>query len=245
LLLLVLVAAASGCGPEYDSCFRSRGPTATVQRSLGGAFHSLEVTGPIDLELAYDSLAPGQVELTGAGNLLEFVETEVRDSTLRIRVATRCNWARNLRARYTLHLTLPPLRNLALAGTVRATTPPGAFVAVDGEATWLVTGTEDHSLCFEQAPMLEVAHKGLGNLTLTGEVGVLVPVLEDAGSLDARACHAGYTYLFHYGIGDCWVWAEKELAIWNYNRGRAYYGGQPWTPPQLVQKGTGPIARYD
>lgn len=244
-LVVVGTLTTAGCGPEYDSCFRSRGGTVTLTRQLGPGFHSVVADGPLDLQLVYDTAAAGTVTLTGGENLLEFVHTELKDSVLYLDVNTRCNWARNLRERYAVRVALPPLKALSITGTVRATTPDSAYICTQGEAQCSIAGTEDQQLRFGQSAMVVMEHSGLGNVTLTGSIGVFVAVVLDAGSLDARNCANGYSYVYHYGIGDCWVWAEKAMGLVNFNRGTIYYGGQPWEAPTLDQKSSGPIVRYD
>ena len=176
---------------------RGNGVPATEVRSIGD-FHGLRVTGAIDVELALGT-ASG-LEVAGDSNVLQYVETDVSDGVLVVRLE---RGSYELRERLVVRLTTPSLERLELTGS--------------GD-------TQVHALAGSE---LTVASHGSGDLSLTGRVDRLDLELSGSGDVDATELVCDAVQIDSAGSGDIELGSVGSLEVRVTGSGDIEYAGRP------------------
>lgn len=176
---------------------RGDGVHATEVRSVGD-FQTLRVSGAIDVEVACGA-ATG-LEVAGDSNVLQYVETDVSDGALRVRLE-RGSYA--LRERLVVRLTTPSLMRLE------------------------VTGSGDAAVRALDEPRLTVVSQGSGNLSLAGRVDTLELELEGSGDVAATDLACGAVQVDTTGSGDIALGTVEALEARLTGSGDIEYTGRP------------------
>jgi hypothetical protein len=180
-----------------DPRVRGDGVRATEVRSIGD-FETLRVSGAIDVEVAVGG-ATG-LEVAGDSNVLQYVETDVSDGVLAVRLE-RGSYA--LRERLVVRVTAPSLARLELTGS--------------GDAD--VRALDEASLT--------VVSRGSGDLALAGRVDSLDLELEGSGDVSATDLVCGAVDVASTGSGDIALGSVDALEARVTGSGDIEYAGRP------------------
>lgn len=224
---------------QWDDCITSTGPMSSVERSLA-PFDRIVLEDRIDLVL--EQRAAATVAVTGGGNLLDQVETEVVDGELRIRSRLRCNWVRSFKPRITVHAPIDGVCHLTLRGTGKAScsdTVRCAYFLLEERG-----GEGGADLLLSTVRSDIALHTGAGAVVVRGRTqraelfsGIMAPL--DASGLQASDCAVRNS-----GVADIRCWALHRLDVAIEDVGDVYYRGDPHDVHSEVI-GTGRLYRME
>jgi len=237
LLPFLFIALASCQRDQWDDCVTSTGATQVEERAVP-VFSSIEIEDRIDLVL--EARATGSVAVEGGANLIGQAITEVKDGTLHIRNAMRCQWVRSFKPRITVHapvegicrITLRGTGNISCTDTLRCTTLLMEQWGAEGSAELKV-----------DVDRLDIAlHTGAGDAQVTGDCdeaglysGIMAPI-------DASGLRAGTVRVNNSSVADIRCWAVNELDAQVRSVGDVYYRGDPGNVSSAIT-GSGRLIR--
>ncbi len=199
------------------ACSEDHGPVEVQARKLG-AFNAVDVEGAASLQIAIGS--PASVELEGGANVLDRIDTEVRDETLYIRTRVRDWFIREGQPRTTVRITLPRLNSLRLGG--------GYEASLVGFA-----GGESH-----------VKVEGAVKIKASGHLDQLTLHLAGASTANLSELTAANARVSVDGVGRVVVHATETLDATMNGMGAIHYIGNP-REVRTRMNGLGTIGRQD
>jgi hypothetical protein len=180
------------------------------------------------------------VVIRGGKNVIENVTVSVKDGKLTLDDRNICNWTRDFSKKITVEVYCKTLHGLAINDACEAKSEgeiTSDSIVVNQKSTGKIQMQFD-------AGKLEVNHEGLGEVILTGYAAIFVPVMFNAGKLDARGLTGDYTFSYHYGINELHVKPHKALFAFIGNTGGTFYYKEPVeTPLQVTRAGSGKIEK--
>ncbi|MCW5900522.1 MAG: DUF2807 domain-containing protein [Flavobacteriales bacterium] len=240
--ILLLALLLVGCAREnMDDCITSAGPMRVETRVVPD-FHSIRLSGRVDLVITQDSLAGPSVTVEAGRNLHTHIITEVAGDELRVDNTIQCNWVRSMKELPLVRITTPHLHRITYAGIgdITATTPIRAevfrFEQFEGQGGVRLELAVD--TCYIGL------HTGVGDITLTGATHTAHLYTANFGHLDARALDARLVLLNSTGSGDIRCVARDALFAQLSNAGDVYYAGDPPVVEASVT-GSGRLIKVD
>ena len=232
-LLILGVLLLSSCEKDQlDDCFTSAGPMRIEERSIGD-FRKVELHDRIDLVL--EERAAGTLSVEAGRNLLDQVETEVREGVLIISDRNTCNWVRSFKPRITVRIPMDRAGSFILKGTgnvsATSTVRRGEFRIEQGGGQGTARINLDVDTC------VAGLHSGAGNVVYTGRAGLAFLYSASMGPIDASGLEAARVLVNNSGVTDIHCRATQELDAQIYNAGNIYYSGSPLITSQLLGSG--------
>jgi hypothetical protein len=217
--VLVAAAFASGCIEQVS--VRGSGNVVTEARDVAG-FNAVSLGGEGIL-----TITVGETEsltITADDNLLEYIETKVKDRGLSIgptREAWRMTFRPSAPIRY--DLTVVDLTAIAVGGS--ASVRADALTAEDFNIA--VNGSADIEIGRLETGTFSVAISGCGDVSVAGEADAVAIAISGSGvyrggDLASRTASCAIS-----GSGDVTVWAEEELEVGVSGSGAVAYYGEP------------------
>lgn len=207
LLLIIFALLFSSAGMAQDR----------QKRDIDG-FKSLSLGVAGDLYLKQGNSF--SVELEGDKDLLEVIETEVRNGRLVIR---RSNWRIMRNAQVTVYITMPEINGLSVSGsgTLEAKGP------VNGDDLDIsVSGSGKIILNDLKAERVDCSISGSGNIRLKGSANDYVELsISGSGKFDGEEFRTGDMEIDISGSGNCRCWVEGDLEARVSGSGDIYYKG--------------------
>lgn len=202
----------------WNKKISGNGNVTTVERKTGN-YDKIGVAGMFDVELV--SGKEGNISITAEENLLEYIETEVKGSSLKIKVKKGVN----LRPRKKMLVIVPfeDISEVSLAGS-------GDIVGKDlikaNDFETNLAGSGDIDLLVE-ATDLESNIAGSGDIKLRGKADVYEGNVSGSGDIDAYELIAEEVNVAISGSGDIQVHCNQKLQARISGSGNVLYKGNP------------------
>lgn len=188
------------------------------------AFSAIDISDDINVILTTDSSESIRVE--GGENLINFIITEVRDTTLFIYNTNSCNYLRSLKKETNVYVSFRSLNavysrgygNITCTDTIRASNFTYEQRSSSGSAKLLVSNDSTFLHMYD----------GTGDLEVSGTTNVAHYYQNAVGFLDARDLYAKRMWVEHQSVSDVHVWCWGRLvALINHTGDMFYYHMQP------------------
>lgn len=240
-ILLIIGFFFSACkdkiGPE--ECFMAAGKNGSREVTVSN-FQSIIASDRLVLRITQDTAQPQKVVLKGGGNVIKNVSVAVDNGQLIIDDRNVCNWTRDFSKKIIVEINCKTLHGITLndASEIEFTdTLQSDSLVVYQRSAGKVNLTV-------KAGKFEVNHESTGVVDINGYAAVFVPVMFDAGKLDARNMQGDYTFAYHYGINELHVKPFKVLHALVGNSGNIFYYAEPVEEPLKVERiGSGNVER--
>ncbi len=233
LVLCSLISTAQWGGKKI----KGNGKVVTIERSVGN-YESIASAGWFDIILVDGK--EGTITLKGEENLLEYIETEVKNGKLTVKTERGVN-LRSSNWKGGIEITIPIEEvnavSLAGAGDVisRTTIKTNEFKAS-------LAGSGDVNLSVEVNDF-EVSLSGSGDMEFDGSASSFKVSVAGSGDVDAFGLSADYVEASVAGSADLNVTAKKEIKARVSGSGDITYKGNP-TKIDSKASGSGDISSY-
>ncbi|MEQ8623726.1 MAG: head GIN domain-containing protein [Vicingaceae bacterium] len=236
---IFLFSTIISCKKEnLGDCFKSTGEIVLEQRQIP-SFESLELHDRINLFVSFGT----EISLTieAGENLLEHIETEVKNNILIIKNNNRCNWVRSFKKEMNVYLTAPSIKGINHFGSgelrFRDTLTRERFTFNMYEASgdgYLLLNTQQAEL---------KTHTGTGTITAKGKVDYLVAFVGGNGFVDASAVEGKRGLAVAVNTGYIRINVSEELEATISGTGNIEYYGNPVI--DLSDTGGGKLIKRD
>lgn len=223
----VLLAAASlllayNLNAQWGKRIKGSGNEVTEERSVG-SYSGIALSGWFDVELVAGT--EGRITLRGEDNLLEHLETEVKDGVLHIRPEKGYNLQPSSWNGKGILVTVPveSINHMALSGSGDIT---GKTRLKSDRIYVAMSGSGDITLEVESGSM-EVALSGSGDIALSGAADQAEIRVSGSGDVKAYELEARNVEAIVAGSADIRVTATESLMARVSGSGDIHYRGNP------------------
>ncbi len=209
---LVIALTLNSCIDSVDG----NGNVIKEKRTIS-SFNKIDISG--GYEVLINQGADEKFQIEADENLIELIETEVRNNTLYISSKQPIGNAEALK----LYITTVNLEDIDVSGAIELSNK-GTF-----EAKYLeieVSGAADINLDVD-IENLTMEMSGASETTLTGTADNFEIELSGAGELDAKKLKTRNTSIDISGAGSATVFAKKTLDVTVSGAGSVRYKGSP------------------
>lgn len=232
--VMVLAVGLAGCSWQDDEIIRGQGATVIAQLPLGDRVDRILAVVPADVRLV-----PGVergIRLQGEENLLPYLT--FNESGRKLEIEVKEGYRLDPGERLEVTITLPALRELALAGSSQ-----GEVGAFEGDALTLsLAGSGGIRTDRLEVRRLEGNIAGSGDLALgQGHVDSLTLNIAGSGGIAAGALRAREVEVKIAGSGDVAVRAAQRLTATIAGSGKIDYWGDPELESEIA--GSGQLVR--
>ncbi|MFM4650570.1 head GIN domain-containing protein [Aeromonas bivalvium] len=234
MVVMVLALGLAGCSWQDDEVIRGQGATVVAQLPLGDRVDRILAVVPADIRLVHGS--ERGIRLEGQENLLPYLTFSESGRKLEIEVKEGYRLSTDEGLKVTI--TLPSLRELALAGSSRAEV--GAFE--EDELTLSLAGSGGIRTDRLEVRSLEGNIAGSGDLALgQGHADSLTFNIAGSGGIAAGELQAREVEIKIAGSGDVAVRAAQRLTATIAGSGNIDYWGDPEIESEIA--GSGQLVR--
>lgn len=217
LMLCIIISASSFAGGWHT--IKGNGVFKTETREAGD-YTSLASGGMINVEIAYGTSKT--IRLEGEENLLPYIETEVKDNRLTIKIKEGYTFKTNQAIKIYVSMTTVNAIAQSGSGSIKG---EGDF-SNNGNTSIAMSGSGSINLKFISFGSLSVRMSGSGNIKLSGKIDNDVDV-KQSGSGDANledvTCSSVTVQLS--GSGSLRIHADKALTAQISGSGNVTYSG--------------------
>jgi hypothetical protein len=236
-LFLALISAStlSSCFLVEGKRVRGDGNIATDERSVG-AFDGVESLGSFDIVIS-----PGQTNsltIEADENLMEFIETDVRDGILSIRTRNR----HSIRPSRTItcKVVAPTFRLVRISGSGNVKSNGHITSNEAMEISTSGSGSIDLRVT---APSINADISGSGDITLAGEAAAMASSIAGSGDLRAGELKTRQATVRISGSGNTSIHADESLDVSIAGSGEVNYSGNAKVTSHVA--GSGSINKTD
>ncbi|MDP2061195.1 MAG: head GIN domain-containing protein [Flavobacteriaceae bacterium] len=218
LILALILISSSTFAQGWFGKIKGNGNVITEKRSTE-AYDEISVGGSFEVQLVSGS--EGNITLEGEENILEVVETEVKNGELKIRFRDHVN----VQTHKKIKVTVPfkDLRGVTLAGSGKIYSDVTVFTA-SFEAK--VSGSGNIRIPVEAQKT--IAHvTGSGDINLSGKTEDLEVKVTGSGDFDGRSLSSNNTSASVTGSGDITVVSNQKIYARVTGSGDILYLGKP------------------
>ena len=216
LLTLPVILVLSACNFVGGKKVRGNGSIQTTDRSVE-SFRGVSSSGSFDI---YVSSGPQAVKIEAEENLLQYIETEVRDGILRVRTKEGYRLRPNKDVK--IFVTNPTFNKIHSSGSGNII---GENKITSSEKLDVsVSGSADVKLEVD-APEVESSISGSGNTDLRGNTRVFETRISGSGNVNAMELMSEETTVKISGSGDVSVFASVKLKVNVTGSGDVRYKG--------------------
>lgn len=241
---LILSGAALAATLLFASCgsntLHGEGNKSTQVRDISG-FDAVEMSVPVELDIAVQEGAATRVEVNGYENVMKHVKTEVKGHTLHVEFDLDDTWSVENDDDMKVRITMPALTALNISG------------ASGAEITGTIRGSQ-FGLGISGAGAVSIEHvvvdkftaeiSGVGGLKVKGGSAKKASYeLSGAGGVDAYALQTEETVASLSGVGGAKVWATAKLDASISGAGSIKYKGNPEVNKEV--SGIGSVSAAD
>lgn len=232
IIAVIMVLAFVSCEKPPD-CFKGTGPLTTQERPTA-VINRLELRCNADVIIHPDTI--NRIKVTAGANLIDKIETEIKDNTLTIRNHNKCNWVRS----FNPHIV------------VEVWTDDLTYIRADdanGDITFSDT-LHVHEFTFDSYASLGkyylkldayvatlALHNGPADFYGTGKITVAYYYSNGYGIMDFRDILTEKIYMNNRGSNDMFVYAEMLLEAKIEYSGNIYYRGNPSLQSSITGSG--------
>jgi hypothetical protein len=221
--MVTCAIALSSCNREdAPDCFQKAGDIKTIQRDLDD-FFSIELNDYIQYELL-DTTYFGVI-ITAPGNLIDDIETEVKEGELVIRNANRCNFVRSYKNKISIRICAPDFRdiqNYATGDIISVNAITGDLFSIENRGA---AGLQQLTLMTDTVNI--ASHTGVSDAVIAGECDVLYLFSQGLGKVDALELHSNHAFVNNSSLNDVFVFAKNYLFSYIEFSGNIFYSGNP------------------
>lgn len=220
---------------QSDKAIKGNGKVSTKTLKTGD-YEGISCAGSMDYILVRG--AEGNITIEGEENLLEYIEAEVKDNTLKVGVKKNFNLKTS--KNNTIKITIPfkDINSVSLAGS-------GDLWNEDKLSTnslvVSLAGAGDLTLDIETSEV-EGKIAGSGDLTLKGNTNALVAKVAGSGNFHAFDLQSNDTVVSVAGSGDAEVVSNESIVARVAGSGDIVYKGNPGKEDNKVA-GSGDISK--
>ena len=210
-------------------CVKSTGPIKTEIRYVD-SFRTLRIFDNVEVNVVKDSVH--YVEVTAGKNLLENIQTEVKNGELSLRNINKCNWVRNYDKPLKIRIHVQKIRDVFHDGDATLSSE-NLFPA---DTLFLhITGAGDTDLELQTESVWLDMYE-LGEVRLRGNNNYLTAFILSMGSLKAEALQTKEAYLKITDQGQGFLQVSQLLTAEINGPGNVFYRG---STPQIKTFGNG------
>ena len=200
---------------------RGNGNRITENRSVSSKFNKVESAGAFEI-IINEGPQNGKIKLEGDSNILDKIEVEVEDNTLKIRQKKGFNFSLNS-GQVTVSFQAKNLESIGLSGsgsiTAKGTQKVDDFgVALSGSGDIDVNVSARH---------VSAAISGSGNINLAGKAQSFEAGISGSGDVNAFDLKTKNSEIGISGSGNVKISADGELTGAIAGSGDIYYKGNP------------------
>ncbi|MDB4534589.1 DUF2807 domain-containing protein [Vicingaceae bacterium] len=209
---LVIALTLNSCIDSIDG----NGDVVKEKRTIS-SFNKIDISG--GYEVLINQGSDERLEIEADENLLELIETEVRNNILYISSKQPIGNAESLK----LYITTVNLNDIDVAGAIELSNK-GTFESEKLEIE--VSGAADINLDIE-VEKLTMDMSGASETTLTGSANSFSIDISGAGELDAKKLKTKNTTIDISGAGSAVVFVKETLEVSVSGAGSVKYKGSP------------------
>lgn len=222
-VLIVAIITFLSCNKEHaPDCFQKAGEVKTMWRDID-AFTSLELRDYLNVELVDSS--DYAIQLTGPGNLLPEISTEIEQGKLTIENRNTCNFVRSFKNKITVRIFAPDFSDIQNYSTGDITSV-GILTSdefrIDNRNA---AGTITVQLDVDTAVIS--THTGVCDVVVKGESIITQLFNQGVGVIDARDLHTTDAFVNNSSINDVFVNTNGYFFALIEFSGNVYYTGTP------------------
>lgn len=197
---------------------KGNGNLITQNRSVG-SFDAVEAAGSFDVYLVKGK--EGEMTIQGDENLMEYLETEVKNGDLKIK--WKKGYSINTMNNFVVSLAVEEISGLGLSGSGKI---ESKIPLKSDHFSTSVSGSGDMVITIE-ANELEVAISGSGNIDFEGAVNIFDASVSGSGDIDAKKLRCKNANLRISGSGGAYLDVSDELFARVSGSGDIKYKGDP------------------
>ncbi|MBX7052856.1 MAG: DUF2807 domain-containing protein [Flavobacteriales bacterium] len=211
------------CNKEHaPDCFQKAGETKTIQRKLD-EFNSIELRDYLQIELVDSNTY--MVEITGPGNLLPEISTEINDGQLKIENHNTCNFVRSFKKKITVRIFAPSFPDIQNFSTGDITTVGKISSSIFKIENRTAAGVINLDLDVDTTVI--GTHTGVCDVIVKGESQITQLFNQGVGFIDARDLHTTDAFVNNSSINDVYVNTNGYFFALIEFSGNVYYSGTP------------------
>lgn len=239
-IFLIALLGINSCKKEnLCDCVKSTGEETTEERTPEGTFNEIELFDKVNLFIQQDTVDKIRVE--AGKHLLPLVETSISNNKITIKNKNKCNWVRSYKKEINVYLSVKNLNQITYRGegnvkSLNTITTDSIYIE-----SW--NGSGSINLSLKTKTSIAAIHNGCADITLKGYSGVSTIYSIGNGFIYADELESGYTYLYSSGVGNCSVWATKEIGVEMHGLGDVYYKGNPPSIRYSIITGKGKLIK--
>lgn len=232
-LLFTFSLFAVSCNAQFGNRIKGNGKLITQNRSVGN-FDELSAGGSFEIKLINGK--EGEMTISADENLMEYIETEVDGTMLKIR------WKKNYNISTSntveIKLAVEQISGVTLSGSGGIESKK-KLISEDFQTT--VSGSSDVDLDLEVSN-LKLVISGSGNMHLKGKTNHLDAAISGSGEIDAKNMDSKTAELSVSGSGDIKLRVSEQLKARVSGSGDIEYTGNPKTEDVKVS-GSGEVKK--
>ncbi len=218
VFIAIFLMSTTSNAQFFQKKIKGNGDVETINRSLGD-YDKIAVGGDFRVELVKG--AEGTITIKADENLLEFIETEVKNGNLAIKVKK----GYQIRSKKNIEITIPfeEIEGVSLAGsgTIRTN---DEIKSNDLKLSLAGSGNMDLTISSKD---LDTNIAGSGNIKLTGNTNEFKCSIAGSGNLNGYNLKATITTVSIAGSGNIKVDALTEIHAKIAGSGNVIYTGNP------------------
>ena len=183
-------------------------------------YTSLAVGGPMNVEVSYGS--SNTIQLEGEDNVLPYIETEVKDNMLTIKV--KQGYSLQTHQPIKVHVSMTTIAEIAQSGSGNIN-GDGDFNNA-GNTSVAVSGSGSLKLKFASFGSLSLRMSGSGNIVLKGKVNDETDIKKTgSGNANLEEITCNIATVQQSGSGNLTIHVEKALTAQLSGSGNVFYSG--------------------
>lgn len=221
ITLALAMSAVTISHAQWWKKVKGDGNYVTIERSVGD-YDGVSLAGWFDVDLVAGK--EGEITLEGESNLLDYIETEVKNGKLVIKTENNVNlrpssWNKGIK------ITVPveSISSVSLSGSGDIV---GKTTIKSSDFSTSVAGSGDVSLTVE-AESVEASLAGSGDINLAGHARDFEVSVSGSGDIKAYELEADYVKANISGSADIRVTANESIDARVSGSGDIHYRGNP------------------
>jgi hypothetical protein len=216
---IILLFISFSCKKENrGDCFKSSGNIIEEVRTFSG-IDTVEIEKYIDVYFIQDTVE--KVIVKSGKNLLPLIKTVQIENKLYISNHNTCDWVRSYKTPYEVYVHVKSLKGINANGTGKINSKNqliGDYIRISN------TAMSEVRLDLNYKDVIVYVF-GFGNLTLTGNAGMIDAFLGGSCNIDFKQIPCAFAYISTSSTGDTYINAFKEIGVNIRGRGNVYYTG--------------------